>query len=648
MPLILLMTFGVAVSTSTILPYGTEFGQNRQKPTLPLKAVGFQSGNEALVNTITYSSQQTPEICSIENGSFVIAWQNTTDGDAQGINIKIFNSTGHDQTDDIRANSNITDAQSDPDLCGLDNGSFVVTWCSGGQDGDGAGIFLKIFNSTGHNQTDDIQVNSYTTGNQVQPTVCKYQNETFLVAWTCNTQSKVFVKQFNYTGHNQTDDIQVSSYAGGSQEQPDIAVLSNGNFVVTWESWLEDGSGDGVFLRIFNSTLQNQTNDIQVNGYTDNNQMRPSITCLSSNESFVVAWDSMGQDGDLTGVYLKIFDYSGQNQTDEIQINSYTTSYQAIVVLDSFSDDTFIATWESNGQDGGDSGVFMRYFNAAGQNLTNEVQVNIHTPSSQGSPSVAVILNDTFVVTWDSYGQVEDGSDIFFRMFTVDHVPTSNSPAPIVTSKYGQETINWTLLDDFGSSHYRVWANDTSGNPYVLWDWQPWQNNTNLLVQINRTAPGIFNYTIEYNDSTGQLGIPNTVFITIIDAIPTCDESSDISIRVGAEVSISWVLYDDYGEGFYRIWADTSGTLQPITDWNQWSNGSTIQISVNTETAGTFHYRIEFNDSAGQQGTSDDIIVTIQADPTSPPVPGFEVLYLILGLVVITGFVWHYRKRKHQ
>ena len=85
-----------------------------------------------------------------------------------------------------------------------------------------------------------------------------------------------------------------------------------------------------------------------------------------------------------------------------------------------------------------------------------------------------------------------------------------------VTTAGGSETIGWILYDDFGPGQYRVWANDTNDNYYVWQNWQIWVNNTSLDVLINRTAPGVYNYTIEYYDMYNLFGNPDSIVLTHI------------------------------------------------------------------------------------------------------------------------------------
>ncbi|MBD3229828.1 MAG: hypothetical protein GF329_16720 [Candidatus Lokiarchaeota archaeon] len=71
-------------------------------------------------------------------------------------------------------------------------------------------------------------------------------------------------------------------------------------------------------------------------------------------------------------------------------------------------------------------------------------------------------------------------------------------------------TIEWIITDNLGAGYYRVFVNETPSN------WLQWVNNTNIAYPIDTSTLGIYNYTIQYNDSSGNMGTSDTVFITII------------------------------------------------------------------------------------------------------------------------------------
>ncbi len=270
-------------------------------------STGQAQTDHIIVNTNTTDDQYPSSIDCFNNGSFVIAWEHDTTSSDDDIYVKIFNATGDNRTDDIMVNTNKTSNQKFPSVGCFNNGSFIVTWCSD-QDGD-YDIYAKVFNSTGHNQTDDILVNEPNSNFDFYHRVCCFGNDTFIVTWQGDVPGDIDgigVRIFNYNGTPLTGEIRVNTNITSSKQNPDIDCFDNGSFVVAWESNGQDGSGWGIFAKLFNLTGVNQTDDILVNKITTNDQQRPSVCCYG-NTSFIISWDSMDQDGSARGVFCRIF-----------------------------------------------------------------------------------------------------------------------------------------------------------------------------------------------------------------------------------------------------------------------------------------------------------------------------------------------------
>ncbi|MFX1293906.1 MAG: DUF4350 domain-containing protein [Promethearchaeota archaeon] len=94
-------------------------------------------------------------------------------------------------------------------------------------------------------------------------------------------------------------------------------------------------------------------------------------------------------------------------------------------------------------------------------------------------------------------------------IITIISIPESNNPSDQSVEKDAVASIPWILTDAMGSGYYRVLIDNTPG------PWTPWTNNTLLNFPIITTATGIFNYTIEYNNSYGVFGSPDTVIVTV-------------------------------------------------------------------------------------------------------------------------------------
>ncbi len=203
----------------------------------------------------------------------------------------------------------------------------------------------------------------------------------------------------------------------------------------------------------------------------------------------------------------------------------------------------------------------------------------------------------------------------------INQMPTSNQPADIITYANETNNITWFLYDDFNPGQYRVWTNDSNDNYYIWSDWTAWTNNTNINVQINRTIPGVYNYTIEFNDTYSLMGIPDTVIVTIINQVPTSNQPSDIITCIGVLKTINWFLYDDYNSSHYRVWVNDSNDNYYIwRNWTLWNNDTLVNININVTTAGVYNYTIEFNDTYNLFG-SDTVIVTIVQNNNGQKIP---------------------------
>ena len=134
--------------------------------------------------------------------------------------------------------------------------------------------------------------------------------------------------------------------------------------------------------------------------------------------TFVVAWQSVPQDGNNWGVFGQRFNAAGLPQGTEFQVNSYTPNaqYRPAVAADASGD--FVVTWFSQFQDGSFDGIFGRRFGSSGAALGSDFQINAFTSGGQQLPAVAADGAGNFVVVWQS---PHDGSytGVFGRQLTV-------------------------------------------------------------------------------------------------------------------------------------------------------------------------------------------------------------------------------------
>jgi hypothetical protein len=265
------------------------------------------------------------------------------------------------------------------------NGSFVVVWASDSQDGSLTGIYGQRFDASGNPVGIEFPVNTFTNDNQKQPSAAIDANGNFVVVYESVGQDGngrgVYARRYNAAGVPQGNEFLVNTYTTGDQSDAWIGMDPTGDFVITWDSVGQDGSGEGIFGQRYNSAGVPQGSEFQVNSYTLDDQIYPTVA-LDPSGNFTIVWESVGQDGSGRGVYGQRYNAAGLRQGSEFQINSYTQNdqFNSFVTIDGAGNSTI--AWVSFGQDGFVEGVYARRYDSVGSPMFQAQNTN---PDSKGS-----------------------------------------------------------------------------------------------------------------------------------------------------------------------------------------------------------------------------------------------------------------------
>lgn len=184
-----------------------------------------------------------------------------------------------------------------------------------------------------------------------------------MVVWTSYGQDGsgygVFGQRFNGIGTPQGSEFRINTSTIGDQAGSEVVADAVGNFIVVWESMGQDGSLSGLFGRSFDATGTPQSGEFQVNSYTTNSQFGPSIAL--DDTGFTVAWTSTGQDGPSLGVFARRFEGLAPTGPD-VRVNTYTTSNQFLPAVTTTAAGDLVVTWASNSQDGSNYGAFAQRY----------------------------------------------------------------------------------------------------------------------------------------------------------------------------------------------------------------------------------------------------------------------------------------------
>ncbi|MCP4047797.1 MAG: hypothetical protein GY732_17625, partial [Gammaproteobacteria bacterium] len=331
------------------------------------------------------------------------------DGDGSGIFGQRYNVAGVPQGGEFLVNSYISDYQGRPSVAMDADGDFVVVWHGSGKE-DNYGVYGQRFNAAGVPQGSEFLVNSYISDYQRRPSVAMDADGDFVVVWRGSGKEDndgVHGQRFNAAGVPQGSEFLVNSHTTDYQGRPSVAMDADGDFVVAWEGVGQAGDDSGVYGQRYNASGGAEGNEFLINNYRTDSQYDPSVA-MDADGDFVVVWTSYGQDGSDIGIYGQRFNAAGGDEGDEFPINSYTSSYQygPSVAMDALGN--FAVVWESyyTPPDSDDYGVFARTYRASGTpDQSKEFLVNQEVLGNQWSSAVAMDNNGDIAIAWHSHNE---------------------------------------------------------------------------------------------------------------------------------------------------------------------------------------------------------------------------------------------------
>lgn len=349
--------------------------------------------------------------------------------------------------DEFRVNDATAGVQGEPRLAGAPNGNFAVVWESQPSDGE-EDCFLRLYDPAGTPQTSDVQINTYTTGEQRNPAVAAHPNG-FVVVWESRNQVSdsssldIYARLYNSAGEPQSDEIPVNESTADQQKYADVGVdPSTGNFVVVWQS--PTNGGFDVYVRRFDA--EGKPLGREEKAFIIGDTRAEPAVAVDAAGNFIIACEGTvsaldlvpGPSGDSgqvplypsqalspralpelsessaeTGydIILRRFDSTGASHEGCVRANTATGGDQSDPDIAADPNGNFVVVWESDQT--GDVQVFARRYDFTGIPQGDEFQVN---STSEGNyPRVAMHSSGSFLVVWESPDGDKDG--VFARRF---------------------------------------------------------------------------------------------------------------------------------------------------------------------------------------------------------------------------------------
>ena len=323
-------------------------------------------------------------------------------------------------TGDIQVNTYTTGDQRGPSVAALSGGGYVVAWRSEGQDGDDDGIYFQRYNTDGSELGDETLVNTTWEGRQWQSDVSGLTDGGFVITWRDGEEDtdNIFLQRFDASGEKVGSETRVNTATTYWQSLDHVAGLSGGGYIVMWSSYVYGNSYD-VHAQQYDADGNAVGGETRINTTTENSQTPGGIIPLSDG-GYLITWSSRDQDGDGNGVYFQRYDSSGNTVDSETRVNTTTVNSQSGADAAALSDNGYVITWTSYEQDGFDGGIYHQRYDADGNTVGAETMVNTTTYNLQDFARVTGLSGGGYVVTWLSAFQ--DGSEygVYSQRFDTD------------------------------------------------------------------------------------------------------------------------------------------------------------------------------------------------------------------------------------
>ena len=438
------------------------------------------------------------------------------DGSGQGIAAQRFDATGATVDGVFVVNERTTNTQGEPDVIGLDDGRFVVSWrdFSGTVDGSGDGTLAQIYSASGERQDGQFILNETIFSTQSSPELAALPGGNFVSVYTSVSSATtgdlsgdvVFQQVFGDPADFSATNAPIL------QGAPEAVTLSesdvNAGFVrldtdkTIAFSDLDGPSFDGGSLTL---SVDNILNRIEQAGPGDD-ETQDLLGLVSGdvgNGDVTFTGLGVGDTVSVDGVAVGTISSAGQTFIIDFNANSTIEAVEAILgnlAYSNLSDGPetvrrlALDVEDATGQSSPTEFIDVTITPVVDVSLTPgaEFGVNTFTEGEQTDPVVAELAGGGFVVAWTSTNQddanVGSGTGIFAQVYTATGVPlgrelqvnstvasTQNVPA-VAAAADGTFLVVWQGINvdnagdnDFGILGQRFAADGTPiGSEFVI------------------------------------------------------------------------------------------------------------------------------------------------------------------------------------
>lgn len=323
---------------------------------------------------------------------------------------------------ELQINTYTTHDQIYPAVAINAGGDFVVVWRSRFTDGRGGGLYGQRFSADGARLGDEFNINMTQIDVGVwTPSVAMHSSGSFVVVWATadSGHPDIVARMYDEEGEPVTDEFVVNTLTEGPQWNPRISMNSSGDFVVVWGCWCgPDYIGKNfVAGRLFDAAGLPKADEFTISRLPHG--CVPDVAMDDSGD-FVVTWLREGDMDDRPlGQYIRLrrYEADGTPKADVVEITSDLRGrwYGPSVATD--PNGNSVIAWAVGPWP---HDIVAERFDPNGVPIGKPSIVNTYTEGNQGAPRVAMNRTGQFVIVWESKDQYSISYDVYGQRYNPD------------------------------------------------------------------------------------------------------------------------------------------------------------------------------------------------------------------------------------
>ncbi|MCC6573915.1 MAG: hypothetical protein IT462_08990 [Planctomycetes bacterium] len=248
-------------------------------------------------------------------------------------------------------------------------------------------------------------VNQFASNNQTAVAVAADADGDNVIVWQSYAQDGVgegiYARRYNANGDASGPEFRVHTETSGNQYAPDVAMDADGDFVVVWRGYGHSASDsslydfDAIWGQRFNFEGAPMGEQFYVGGGDTSDGLSAPSVAMDADGNFVVAWHRWVNSAVDGQVFFRRFDAGGAGAAEQFIADAGYDYYPDVAMA---ADGRFVIAWQIG--NGGDYDVLAQRYNAAGVAQGTPISVNDPSTDNQSQPAVAMDVDGDFVVAF--------------------------------------------------------------------------------------------------------------------------------------------------------------------------------------------------------------------------------------------------------